>query len=115
MIEDEKSFLIPNAFSPNGDDINDKFVISGINDKEITAEKSSLEVFNRWGVMVYRSKETVYGEDDKWWDGTSTSSTMVSIGQDLPNGTYYYVFSVKVNIDAEVETKKYSGYIELRR
>ncbi|TLX78280.1 T9SS type B sorting domain-containing protein [Labilibacter sediminis] len=120
MIEDEKSFLIPNAFSPNGDDINDKFVISGINDNELTAEKSSLEVFNRWGVLVYRSKQNVYGEDDKWWDGTSTTSTMVSIGKDLPNGTYFYVFTVKVNKleesgDVKVETKKYSGYIELRR
>jgi len=102
------SFLVPNAFSPNGDGINDKFVITGIGDKE----ESKLEVFNRWGTMVYRSSGKNY---DNSWDGKSTESTMVSIGDDLPDGTYYYVFSVKVNVEGEIISKEYSGYIELRR
>ncbi len=103
-----RSFIIPNAFSPNGDNINDKFVITGIEDKQ----ESKLEVFNRWGTMVYRSSGQNY---DNNWDGKSTESSMVSAGDDLPNGTYFYVFSVKVNVEGEVVTKEYSGYIELRR
>ncbi len=103
-----RSFIIPNAYSPNGDNINDKFVITGIEDKE----ESKLEVFNRWGTMVYRSSGQNY---DNEWDGKSTESSMVTAGDDLPNGTYFYVFSVKVNVEGEVVTKEYSGYIELRR
>ena len=109
-----KSFLIPNAFSPNGDDINDYFVISG-EEGGITATKSTLEVFNRWGTMVYRSKGVLYGDGEEWWDGKSTTSSMVSIGEELPNGTYFYIFSVEVNIDGKIETRDYNGYIELRR
>ncbi len=124
-LDESKTFLIPNAFSPNGDDKNDKFKITGINKNGVTAEKSSLEVFNRWGTLVYRSKGTTYGEDDEWWDGTSSTSNMVTIGSDLPNGTYYYIFKVDANIpyfDIEsgettnrIESKEYNGYVELRR
>ena len=105
---DGETFLIPNAFSPNGDNINDRFVITGIEDKQ----ESKFEVFNRWGTLVYRSKGQNYEND---WDGKSTESSMVSAGDDLPNGTYFYVFSVKVNREGKVIEKEYSGYIELRR
>jgi gliding motility-associated-like protein len=105
---DGRSFLIPNAFSPNGDNINDRFVITGIEYKV----ESKLEVCNRWGTLVYRSKGQNY---DNKWDGKSTESNMVSAGDELPNGTYFYVFSVKLNVEGEVITKEYSGYIELRR
>ncbi len=105
---DGESFLIPNAFSPNGDNVNDKFVITGIEDKQ----ESKLEVFNRWGTLVYRSKGQNYEND---WDGKSTESSMVSAGEDLPNGTYYYVFTVKINREGKVIDRKYSGFIELRR
>jgi gliding motility-associated-like protein len=117
----DRSFLIPNAFSPNGDGINDKFVISGISKGKVQAQTSSLEVFNRWGTLVYRSKGKNYVDGlGLLWDGTSSTSNMVSIGSELPNGTYFYVFTVKVNIsesgkEQREETKKYSGYVELRR
>ncbi|MGQ1787229.1 T9SS type B sorting domain-containing protein [Saccharicrinis sp. GN24d3] len=114
-LDDDENFLIPNAFSPNGDSYNEYFKIVGINKNGVSAEKSSLEVFNRWGSLVYRSKGITYGEDNEWWDGTSTTSNMVSIGSDLPNGTYFYVFKVEVNIGDAIQTKEYNGYIELRR
>ncbi len=117
-LDSDNAFIIPNAFSPNGDGINDYFRISGIEEAGIyTAEKSKLEVFNRWGALVYRSTGDSYGEEDEWWDGTSTTANMVSIGTDLPNGTYFYVYTVEVNLATEetVKVKEYSGYIELRR
>ena len=117
-LDSENAFIIPNAFSPNGDGINDYFRISGIEEAGIyTAEKSKLEVFNRWGALVYRSTGDSYGDEDQWWDGTSTTANMVSIGTDLPNGTYFYVYTVEVNMATEetVKVKEYSGYIELRR
>ncbi len=113
-VDDNRSFLIPNAFSPNGDNYNQYFKISP-EEGGLNATKSKLEVFNRWGVLVYRSKGVTYGDDENWWDGTSTTSNMVSIGSDLPNGTYFYVFTVEINEGESVTKKEYSGYIELRR
>src|SRR5690554_1869353 len=105
---ENQSFLLPNAFSPNGDGINERFVISGLGE----TEESTLEVFNRWGTIVYRSQGKRY---DNSWDGTSNVGAMVSIGKELPNGVYFYVYSVKKNVNGSIQTRNYSGYVELRR
>jgi gliding motility-associated-like protein len=107
-IGQEESFLLPNAFSPNGDGFNDKFVISGLG----ATEETTLEVFNRWGTVVYRSEGRYYNND---WDGRANIGAMVSIGKELPNGVYFYVFEVTKNVEGEIVRRKYSGYIELRR
>ena len=109
-------FLIPNAFSPNGDGLNDYFKII-IPDQYQDNSESKLEVFNRWGTLVYRSKGLRYGEDEDWWDGSSSTSNMVTLGDKLPSGTYYYVFSITF-IDKQHATRserKMHGYVELRR
>ncbi len=106
---DGKSFLIPNAFSPNGDGINDYFVIQTV--YAYSTEESSLEIFNRWGSVVYRSKGKSY---DNRWDGT-TNAGMISIGSQLPNGTYFYIFKVTFNVDGVLKSNEYNGYIEMRR
>lgn len=109
-------FLIPNAFSPNGDGLNDYFKII-IPDQYQDNSESKLEVFNRWGTLVYRSKGLRYGEDEDWWDGSSSTSNMVTLGEKLPSGTYYYVFSITF-IDKQHATRserKMHGYVELRR
>ncbi len=73
--------FIPNVFTPNGDGVNDTFVISekGNNNEEkpinVYYEHSELVVFNRYGRTVYKSSN--YQND---WDGGN-----------LPDGTYFYV------------------------
>ncbi len=109
-------FLIPNAFSPNGDGLNDVFKII-IPDKYQERSESKLEVFNRWGTLVYRSSGLQYGADENWWDGSSTTSNMATLGSKLPSGTYYYVFTITF-IDssrAVKSSREMHGYIELRR
>ena len=109
-------FLIPNAFSPNGDGLNDQFKII-IPDKYQDNSESKLLVYNRWGTLVYRSSGLRYGENEEWWDGTSSTSNMVTLGSNLPSGTYYYVFTITF-IDKQHATKserKMHGYVELRR
>ena len=72
--------MIPNAFSPNNDGINDTWQIPALQtytDPEVT-------VFNRYGQAVYRSKG--YGTA---WDGSFK-------GKRLPVGTYYYVIDLKI-------------------
>jgi gliding motility-associated-like protein len=75
---------IPQAFTPNGNNINDLFVVGNI---EFFSERS-IEVFNRYGNQVYSSKE--YNND---WDGTRSDN-----GQALPDGTYYYVMTLNGEI-----------------
>ena len=68
----EDCIIIPNTFSPNGDGLNDIFVISGIEN-----ERWKLRIYNRWGNIVYRSDN--YQNN---WDG-----------EGLAVGVYYYVVS----------------------
>ena len=94
-LERPKEF-IPGGFSPNGDGTNDRFVIENTGFKRL-----SLEVFNRWGNRVYRSND--YKND---WDGRCTEG--ISVGQDLPEGTYFYI----VILDGK---EKFVGHITLKR
>lgn len=57
FIEPEFTFFIPNAFSPNGDKINDYFFGSGVGIIEY-----DLWIFDRWGNMIFNGKEL----SDKW-------------------------------------------------
>ncbi|MEZ0611789.1 SdrD B-like domain-containing protein [Fibrella sp. WM1] len=79
-----ETVFIPEGFSPNGDGVNDLFVIRGTQGTTV-----KLEVFNRWGHRVYVSED--YKND---WDGTSNTGVQISSGDGgnaLPVGTYYYV------------------------
>jgi gliding motility-associated-like protein len=67
---------IPNAFTPNGDGLNDKFRILGIPIENIT--EYNFRIFNRWGQMVFDTNNI---EDA--WDGTSK-------GQMCPAGEYVW-------------------------
>ncbi|MFN3939572.1 MAG: gliding motility-associated C-terminal domain-containing protein, partial [Chitinophagales bacterium] len=58
---DESVFVIPNIISPNNDGLNDNFYIDYIG----VAEMKSLTIFDRWGEMMFRTKDV----EDKW-DGT---------------------------------------------
>lgn len=116
-------FLIPNVISPNGDGFNDDFKI--LLPYNFSESESKLEVFNRWGTLVYRSSGTQYGGDCYGgltpvdpvtiWDGTSKTSNMLTVGENLPSGTYFYVYTITlVDNNGFHNTKKLSGYIELR-
>ena len=67
----------PSIITPNGDGINDYFVVPCLN--LIGFQNNRLSVFNQWGNQVYSSAP--YNNN---WDGTYA-------GDPLPVGTYYYV------------------------
>jgi gliding motility-associated-like protein len=74
-----KKIKVPNAFSPNGDGINDTWVIQYLE----SYPGCTVDVFNRYGQAVYHS--TGY---TKSWDGRLN-------GQPLPVGTYYWIINPK--------------------
>ncbi|MDB5190968.1 MAG: domain containing protein [Segetibacter sp.] len=74
-----KKLNVPNAFSPNGDGINDTWNIQNLSDYP----GSVLELFNRYGQRVYQTYNF-----SKPWDGTLNGTT-------LPVGVYYYIIDLK--------------------
>ncbi|WP_338873252.1 gliding motility-associated C-terminal domain-containing protein [Spirosoma sp. SC4-14] len=80
--EEATTVFIPEGFSPNGDGINDYFVVQRL-PAGVTIQ---LEIYNRWGSVVYRNNN--YKND---WDGTANQGIKTTTAmQGLPDGTYYY-------------------------
>jgi gliding motility-associated-like protein len=71
---------VPNAFTPNGDGVNDIWNIKYLE----SYENASVKVFSRYGTMVYSSAKGYTLP----WKGQMN-------GSDLPMGTYYYVIDTK--------------------
>ena len=92
---------LPTGFSPNNDSFNDVYLIRNVGPNLDTLpcdwlEGTSLNVFDRWGSLVFTSNDVTVP-----WDGTNLQ------GQMLPTGTYFVVF------DANGTT--YNAAVELRR
>ena len=79
--------ILPTAFTPNGDGNND---VLWIDFGDLT-DPVSLEVFNRWGTLVYRSQDYTPCSNFKseCWDG----SHFQRYGDKCNTGTYYYVLT----------------------
>jgi gliding motility-associated-like protein len=78
---------IPNAFTPNGDGTNDTWIIENL---EIY-NNYQIQVFNRWGQLMYYSET-----GDEPWDGTTMN------GKKVPAGSYLYV--IKLDSGREQKT-----------
>ncbi|WP_313271171.1 Ig-like domain-containing protein [Sphingobacterium sp.] len=74
--------IVPNVITPNGDNINDKFVLKGIE----TYDRVSLTIINRWGNEVYRNANY-----DNNWEGLNLNA-----------GTYFYIIETTKNGVKEV-------------
>ena len=91
---------IPNAFSPNGDGVNDFFTVYG---GENLAQIKSLQVLDRWGQTVYQGQNITIGQESVGWNGTHK-------GKVLTSGVYVYMLEV-VFIDGK--SKKLHGDISI--
>lgn len=87
--------IVYNAFSPNGDLINETWVIENIENFPM----NSVSIFNRWGNKVWATNN--YNNSSNFWDGKHSN------GSTLTSGTYFYV----IDIDNGKAIKK--GWIEL--
>ncbi|HSP11532.1 MAG TPA: gliding motility-associated C-terminal domain-containing protein, partial [Salegentibacter sp.] len=91
--------LYPEAITPNGDQRNDTFIIENITNEY---PNYSIEIFNRWGNVIYKGNASTPA-----WDGTSNQSG--SFGDDvLPVGVYFYVIDFN---DGSTEPKQGKVYL----
>ncbi|HMP88355.1 MAG TPA: gliding motility-associated C-terminal domain-containing protein, partial [Lacibacter sp.] len=80
----KSKIYIPNAFTPNNDGLNDRFMPSGIGYSVIR----SMRIFNRWGELVYEQLNLPVTDRSKGWDGTQR-------GMPLPPGVYVYTIEIE--------------------
>ena len=78
--------VISTAVTPNGDNVNDFFTITGIENCGFTID---LKIFNRWGAMIFDSNNY-----DNSWSGESSDAS-VGGANTVPTGTYYYIINLR--------------------
>lgn len=83
IVDDLFTLYIPNTFSPNGDNLNDEFMIFG---QGILQDEFSLKIYDRWGKMIYHSNSI-----NNRWDGSIDGTTQ----QSNPINTYTYSLQFK--------------------
>ena len=92
--------IIPNAFSPDGDGVNDTWVIEGLE----YYPTHHLNVYNRWEAKVY---ESVNYQSD--WGGIQQQGTTLGNDNNLPEGTYFYI------LELGTSKKPIKGFVFIKR
>lgn len=92
-------FFIPNAFTPNYDGTNDEFKVG----HSCTLEDFKLQIFNRWGNVVFETTNADIG-----WDGTMS-------GQEMPAGVYTYSITYSWDVYGERHYRNETGVLSLMR
>jgi gliding motility-associated-like protein len=94
-VYDKPILFIPNAFSPNGDGVNDVFFVSGSGFKEFY-----LAIFNRWGEKVFEAEDQRSG-----WNGTHN-------GKEMEQAVYVYYVKAAFS---DLTVKTFKGSLMLIR
>jgi len=100
-MEEDCELRIPNGISMDDSGFNDIWIINGLQ----RYPDNKVQVFNRWGTLVYEASP--YEND---WDGTPNRGRVLTESDGrLPAGTYYYV------IQLDPDLNPVSGFIHLAR
>jgi gliding motility-associated-like protein len=99
LIEPTDSIFVPNVFSPNDDAKNDVFFV-----KSVLITKLNVEIYNRWGQLIYEWEGTNNG-----WDGRTAA------GQLAPEGVYYYLITGKLKDGSDIPEHFRRGSVTLVR
>ena len=89
-------FYIPNAFTPDGDGVNETFSPKG---EGVDPEQYSMQIFDRSGVLIYSTRNPY-----DYWDGRN------KYGQMCPEGVYIFIIRL-VNLNGD--DKEYTGSVTL--
>lgn len=100
--DNEPTIFIPNAFTPNGDGLNDVF-------KPVNAnlDEYSFKVYNRWGNVVFETEDT-----DDYWQGEQLEGNG-NEGYYVPVGVYTY--EIRYSSNCNTEAKDFIGQISVVR
>ncbi len=101
--------FVHNAFSPNGDNVNEVFVINQL-DQFTCFPTNTVEIYNRWGILVFEINQ--YDNETRVFRGISEGRVTVDKGAQLPTGTYFYVLNYT---NKEGENKHQEGYLFLNQ
>lgn len=102
-------FEVYNVITPNGDGNNDLFIIKNIEFN--TCYRSNIvEIYNRWGVLVYLGEN--YDNVNVVFYGVSNGRTVINRGQNLPDGTYFYIIKIVDNDNNLIEK---NGWLQIIR
>jgi gliding motility-associated-like protein len=93
--------FIPNIFSPNGDNVNDHFTISG---RFNLINIAKLQIYDRWGNQVFEKVDLTPGDEEQGWDGKFR-------GEVMQPGVYVFV----AELDYEDISETVTGNITLVR
>ncbi len=74
--------IVPDGFSPNGDGINDEFVVRNLSN---LYPNYTLEIYNRYGSVLYKGNINTPN-----WNGKSTEALTIGDGL-LPTGVYFFI------------------------
>lgn len=89
--------VIPDVFTPNNDGINDKLVITCLEN----FPENTLTIYSRWGEIIYQAEG--YSNN---WDGKAEKNK-----SDVPDGVYVFIFKVTMG----GEEKSLTGSITITR
>ena len=95
VIEPDFVFYIPNAFTPDGDGINETFIGKGVFIKGF-----EMTIFDRWGNLIYKTTDI-----NKPWDGKANRGNEIAQGD-------VYIYVVKIT-DIKDKSHSYKGVVTL--
>lgn len=101
---DERRVYIPNAFSPNGDGVNDTFL--PLVQQPNVSRIISMRIFDRWGGLIYEQLDPTPNDALTGWDGRRNGD------QPAAPGLYAYVIEVEF---LDGQSRRYGGGVSLVR
>ena len=91
----ECSFAFPDAFSPNGDGVNDRFIPFS----NCSIESFRMKIFDRWGGLVFETSDPDFG-----WDGRGDNGA-------LSQGVYVWVIDLSAAADGRSNAYRLQGSV----
>ena len=100
IVKDQLLFYVPNTFTPDGDEHNNVFL--PIMTAGFSPASYEFYVYNRWGELVFESRDTEIG-----WDGTYAGGGMSQVG--------IYIWVIRFKDDDNDQKYEFSGHLNLQR